>query len=534
MNCEMKKVILVDDDATLRIGIKTLVDWRQHGYLWAGEAKDGAQALELIHDCQPDIVITDMKMPGMDGIALIREIRKQTPAPYIIALSSYDDFPLVREAMKLGAADYLLKLELTPAVLLQSLSKAPLLHDAVDSQEIEREMQQERALRDLICRFYLDEAEIGTRLKDAGIEFTEADVFCMLVKVEDLFLFEESTEEEYHTLTFSIRNIVAEIIEDCMHAYYADGKTGELYIFCEIKQPVREHQPDEIAGEVARRCRTMLMQYLDIRCVVGIGKGNRTAGGLAVACLQAADAVRSRFYADGDGVLWWKGPCPETVEELPSSIYAVRQQMIKGLEIRDTQAVREAIASVKEWIGGKYFSRNVVFAMIIELTGAVREYFERYGMEMEDFLSDSRHDFTKLSDFQTISEVLAWLNVLENELVAYIGQERSRSTLSVVHQVEEMLQERFSGEIGLTEVAQALGMTPGYISALMKKHTGMRFSEYLTRLRIEKAKELLANTDWKVYAVAAAVGYEDAFYFSRLFKRIMGVSPGDWRKNAAK
>ncbi len=533
MSHELKRVVLADDDAMLRIGLKTLVDWRQHGYLLAGEADDGAQALALIQAHQPDIVITDMKMPGMDGLALIKALQNLHPAPYIIVLSGYDDFPLVREAMKYGAADYLLKLELSPAVLLQSLARAPALSNAPVSDSQGLQLRQERILRDLISRFYLDEQEIADRLHDVGVCFSAPALYCMLVKAGDLFRFEESTEEEYHTLLFSIRSIAAEIVLDCMNAYFADGRTGELYLFGEIREQLSTDAPDRLVDALAVRLRAMLAQYLDIPCVSGMGKGENSAAGMAQACRQAADAVRGRFYAGQNGILWWKAGSPVGTEPAPMPIYTLRQQLAKGLDTLHAESIRTVLEQARTLIGEKCGPQNIVLALVIELADTVREYFDRLGMDPDSQLTHSRRTPAWFGRFQTTGEVLRWLDALQDDLCSYCGRERTRSGSTAVRRVEELLRKRFSGEISLTEVAEELELTPGYVSALMKRHTGMGFSEYLTRLRIEAAKELLADTNWKIYAVAAAVGYEDAFYFSRLFKRITGASPMDWRRAAA-
>ena len=188
------------------------------------------------------------------------------------------------------------------------------------------------------------------------------------------------------------------------------------------------------------------------------------------------------------------------------------------------------MAQVKALLAERRYAKGAVCAIVIELAGTVRDHFEHCGIHTENLLAKSRRDLTGLGSFQTVGEVLAWIDALQSDLDHYVEQERSRSGSAIVKRVEEILRKQFSSDINLTGVASELELTPGYISAQMKKQTGMSFSEYLTRLRIDEAKKLLADTDWKVYAVAEAVGYEDAFYFSRIFKRLTGTSPMDWRR----
>ena len=301
-------------------------------------------------------------------------------------------------------------------------------------------------------------------------------------------------------------------------------------MFGEIKEEFDDTDTEQLVNELATRLRSMLAQYLDIPCVIGIGKGESSAGGIAQACRNAADAVRSRFYAKDDGVLWWNAEAGMKTEELPASLYQARQQLARSLEALDENGIHAAMAQVKALLAERRYAKGAVYAIAIELAGTVRDHFEHCGIHTENLLAKSRRDLTGLGSFQTVGEVLAWIDALQSDLDHYVEQERSRSGSAIVKRVEEILRKQFSSDINLTGVASELELTPGYISAQMKKQTGMSFSEYLTRLRIDEAKKLLADTDWKVYAVAEAVGYEDAFYFSRIFKRLTGTSPMDWRR----
>lgn len=336
-----KRVLLVDDDAMVRIGLKTLVNWSGHGYQLIGEAENGTQALEIVRREQPEIVITDMKMPGMDGVALIRALQEIQPPPYVVALSGYDDFPLVREAMKQGAKDYLLKLELTPETLLQSLAGAPDT-PTDDIPKPDQTMLRSRVLRDLVFHFYLNEDDLEKRLQESGICWAGETVYCLLLKAGELFRFEEATEEECHTLLFSIRNIAEEIVGACLDAVSTEGKTGELYILGALRPELTGQDANVLIEQTAHRLHDMLQQYVDVSCMIGIGQGENTAGGMAEACSRAADAMRSRFYRLNDPVIWWQADlCPQTEPETFSTAEA-RRLLAEGISSLSAETVDEA------------------------------------------------------------------------------------------------------------------------------------------------------------------------------------------------
>lgn len=185
------KVLIVDDDATMRIGLKSMIPWEQHGYELIGDANDGKQALELVHAHSPHIIITDMKMPVMDGISLIRTLKKENFPCTFLVLSSYDDFDLVKAALKLGAIDYLLKLELDSHALLSSLAEARkklALFNAVSSEHIKSRTElQTEVLRKIICNHFYTEAEMIADMRNYEIKLNSGDIYCFFLKFGDFF-----------------------------------------------------------------------------------------------------------------------------------------------------------------------------------------------------------------------------------------------------------------------------------------------------------------------------------------------------------
>ena len=231
-----KRVLLVDDDAMVRIGLKTLVNWSGHGYQLIGEAENGTQALEIVRREQPEIVITDMKMPGMDWCCAHPSPARDTAAAVcgrakVVTMISH----WYCEAMKQGAKDYLLKLELTPETLLQSLAGAPDT-PTDDIPKPDQTMLRSRVLRDLVFHFYLNEDDLEKRLQESGICWAGETVHCLLLKAGELFRFEEATEEECHTLLFSIRNIAEEIVGACLDAVSTEEKPENciFWVRCDL------------------------------------------------------------------------------------------------------------------------------------------------------------------------------------------------------------------------------------------------------------------------------------------------------------
>ena len=296
------KILIVDDDATVRIGLKTLIAWEQYGYRLVGEAANGQQAIEIVHREQPHIIITDMKMPVMDGLTLIKTLKNEEGfSVAFLVLSSYDDFELVKGAMKLGAVDYFLKLELDVHMLLSCLDEVRKTITSADS-SCENETVggvsalQSKVIRNIISNYFFTEEEMIKQLKQSGIHLDTDSMYCLFIKINNILIFEESTEEEYYTLNYGIINVITEISNDCFDAYCVEGKTGEFYVIIAAQKDMKNGKEEELVALTARRLHKMLWQYLNLDCTVGIGRGKTTLDGIRKACHQAVEAVKSHYF----------------------------------------------------------------------------------------------------------------------------------------------------------------------------------------------------------------------------------------------
>lgn len=201
----------------------SLIDYT-YGYRLVGEAANGQQAIEIVHREQPHIIITDMKMPVMDGLTLIKTLKNEEGfSVAFLVLSSYDDFELVKGAMKLGAVDYFLKLELDIHMLLSCLDEVRKTITSADS-SCENETVggvsalQSKVIRNIISNYFFTEEEMIKQLKQSGIHLDTDSMYCLFIKINNILIFEESTEEEYYTLNYGIINVITEISNDCQRA----------------------------------------------------------------------------------------------------------------------------------------------------------------------------------------------------------------------------------------------------------------------------------------------------------------------------
>lgn len=529
----MYRVLIADDDATMRIGLRTMLNWEQHGYHIVAEAEDGRQALMLYRTTQPDIVITDMKMPEMDGVTLIKNLSQEESVPVILALSGYDDYKLVREAMKCGAIDYLLKLELTPSLLLSVLMQAEQRFTRQpDTNEYEKKsMLRTRVLRDFVSRFYLSAVEMEQRMSQADIIFPSSNKACFLIKTGDVFRFEELPEEEYHTLEFSVINIAQEIARESLCVFCVEGKTGEFYLIGSAMKDTGIEEFEKLCMETAERMEEMLRIYLDLSCVIGIGTEYGGIDALQTARYRAAEVVQYAFHFPEKRVLLFHDGLlpvqPDKAEEW--YVFEEKQKIQNGLSAMDDEVIKRSFAAIQHKLS-LIRSREQILYMVMMLSSAVYEYCVQCAIPVDRLLPEGFKGDSALLKLQTRERFLKWIEQLQRNIEVYFAEENRKGYQFIIQKAEKLIEEHYMEELSVQQVAAQLHLSPGYLSTLMKRYTRMSFVEYMTSVRIKHAKSYLRKSGFRVYEIAELVGYPDQFYFSRIFKRVTGRSPAEYRK----
>ncbi|MGK9251953.1 response regulator transcription factor [Paenibacillus humicus] len=395
------KVMLVEDELLVRLGIKSLVDWESHSFDYIGDAADGEMALELMEQGVPDILLTDIVMPRMDGLELIARVKEKYPDMMIIVLSSHDEYDYVRRAMKLGIEDYVLKTSIKPSVLLELLGEAAAKYEsrrgsgASPAPAERRESQADRMGRQL--RGELQEP------RPAGLELPPLPKGMRLLHLRVRGFRDESQRDSAFRL---LDHLVQSELRDFLGSSLCMPNPLEM---AALIQPL-ESTADAIAAD-------------------------------AIAAEAAAARIDSLIRASGS---------------------------MLGMELEAGLSPPCA-----DW-----------------------EELRGYYAEARRHAEESPPNAASREDIRG--------------LLAYLGENYAKS-------------------LSLKDAAARLSMSEAYLSTLFKRETGMNFTDWVNRLRIEKASEYLKKTDMPSYLISERVGYENINYFGRIFKKVKGISPQQFR-----
>lgn len=523
----MLRTVIVDDDFLVRSYLKGLDAWNRAGYTIIADVRDGEEALRLVEEEKPDVVITDISMPLMDGIELIRQIRKNDQRVSIVVLSCHDDFEYVKEAMKLGANEYVLKNSLDDNTLYDLLTN---LKNQISIQQTET--SQEEHTRKLIkmgshslkYHFFnrllsgtMTESEREKKRKEAGIcgRFVNSAVITMFLPSynamkEGLSILET---EQYSQLFLSNVTEQVDRLLGSESDYVEIIYLGEGVFCCFLdlssmhRSSLMKQRLTSVASACFRCCKEEPYDY-------AIGVSNICIGedGIRQAYQQAREMLKMSFYDTSD-ILYFDSQ-KKIGRQMPESANELLEKITVYAAGKRTEETKAAFELVIQDCRKNCTDSKIVLHWIRQMDKKVQ--LERVP---EDYSKIIRID--QLGDIcEEYCRKLFWDK----------KKEIPQGTSNVIKQAVDYIHQHYKNQIGLGEVADAVGLNSAYFSYLFKQDMGIGFSNYLLDCRMECAKSLLLNTNDKIKDVASQSGFNDYHYFSKAFKKLTGSSPADYRK----
>lgn len=523
----MTTILLVDDESAVRDAFRSVMDWEAHGFTIAAGAGSGVEALRLLRQQNFDVLVTDIRMPEMDGLALIEEALRVHPDLAVVVLSAYDDYSLVRKAFRLGAHDYFLKADSEPEELLDTLVGT--VERVRRSRHGERMIQEQRlAERDARVTRYLNASECdGESTSDQVRENLRVIVGDRRYLIARL-AFEDRSREHGHF----IEHARSRLQQKQMGEVFRSGD-AELVMLL-IPEPVRTEDDDSILLKRVAQFLYELLGFKDhgARTLFSVGMSGvyDDVDRCREAYCEASRMLEHRFeFGPGSIVTarMLRGDSTEPVDEaLEREIAAVVHEV--GLARFD--AVEEHLRVIRTFIADHHLSRDrALYSVYLRLYVKVQHLILARGIDLNDVLSENDRFLAQLQVADTLEEVdrrvVAWFAKLFEVLRSPTGEYAGNPVLTA----QAFMRRNYHRRLKLAQIAEHVAVHPGYLSRLFSQRVGISPIAFLTSLRIEKAKEQLRSTDLRVYEIAEANGFESAEYFARVFKRRTGVTPQEFR-----
>ena len=541
----MLKTFLVEDEVVIREMIKKMIPWEQYGFELAGEASDGEMALPLILKSKPDLLITDIKMPFMDGLTLCKLVKKELPNIKIVILSGYDDFNYAKQAINIGVEDYLLK-PITKNALIERLTEIRSRYEDEKTQreyyeKFHREMQayEKNSSRDffeVLVSGSLDMMEVYKRAEKLGLD--------IVAESYNVLIFTMNCNEDFSGQREGYSSWEAESLE-MLEKFFTGHPFAMLFRSNVFSYGVLIKGEKNSIRENTRICVEEIRKIFDRKednkeWFVAVGESVERLSQIQKSYHSASRAFSQRYLYDGK-VLYYD-------EMLAMEKKDVTNDDSEYLQKVDVNALNPTILQ-------KFLSNG----LLEETENFVQDYFYAIGQEpMESVVFRSYVILNvRFSVLSFLKELGCDTKTLEPEDTEKILAESGRNMESIIAYAEKLvsqaiqLRDRNSGnknrsilktavdfidqhymeeDMSLNKAANAANVSANHFSALFSQNMGQTFIEYLTSLRMDKAKEYLRCTGMRSSEIAGEVGYKDAHYFSYLFKKTQGMTPSDYRK----
>lgn len=531
-------VLIVDDEQLIRQGLKARMEYLNIEADEIFEADNGLRALKVLDEHPIDLVITDIRMPDMDGLTLIQEMQKREKNIQFIVLSGYAEFSYAETAIRLGVKAYLLK-PVSNEELKDAIEKV--YSEMEQHASVRQEIQQKKRMT-LEKHAYYQEKEINALFAEQNSGVIEHERLCEICGVEDreqikeqqfylaiikinkeTFEHQRFRQMDYELVRFAIRNIFGDIETQCgKQIVNSLSNQNQLYaIFC-------MNNPKKLRMEIDRmflRMRSVLEKKMDIYTTVGISRCTQSVSGKAAS--EARHALKQYVIYGKGNIYFYEDVKILTEEEFPVSQLHMLGQYMERNEIYKVKNLVQEMFS--EELVKKYGSAYLRI-MWIRIMNILLHHYERRGRtaaEVEKILQS----YNLPDQIQSLEEIRQRILEMAMECVrtenVADADARSKIQMAVGY-----IQEHFGENLTVNDLAEHYGMSSNYFSSMFKKEMNQSAINYITELRINKARELLEHSQLSVVDISKKVGYEDSQYFFRVFKKSVGMTPLRYRQDS--
>lgn len=529
----MYKLLIVDDEPLVQVGIKSMLNWAELGLEVCGTAINGQAALKIIEEQSPDIVITDIKMPVMDGLELTRICRQRygNTRPYFIILTSYEDFHMAKEALTYQVSDYLVKLELTPESLEESINrvleklrqaKAPETDAGVNVYPF-----YDKFFISLLHNLFESEEQFILQSRDLNLDFHYAGYVCCYGEIISPQADSLPMEKQLSLFTSSLQ-MIKELVIKYMPCYALSLDMRHFaLIFCYEKMTEgNENSYHEEIAEILTQISITLHNYYNVTLRCGIGNLVETTSAVSDSYQYSRQAYQAS--TPSQPIAFFEQCTADNSSHSSFNISLFKADLTKAFEEYDSEILSKTITSICELFSAhpQYYVQALDAACnILYLSISLLQNGETI---VSEFFKDSPDGYRSIYRQTSVEQIVSWLNTFSENLSQLFENRRKDYKNHIVTNVRKYINEHISERLSLNEVAAVFGISPNYLSQLFSKYNETGFSEYINICKINESKKLLEDGNLKVYEVAEMLGFESAFYFSKVFKKVEGMSPTEY------
>ncbi|QTL98814.1 response regulator [Iocasia frigidifontis] len=537
----MYKVLVVDDEYLERKALRIILEDRNelNNVKIVGESGNGKDAIKVARETKPDIIFMDVKMPKMNGLKSIKNIKKELPDVKFIILTAYDEFDYVQQALKLGINDYLLK-PVRPQKVMEIVLK---LIKQIEKTRVELKKQQ--LMKDKLAMvmpyikifFVLDLIfeRINTleeiKARSELFNVTEMPSVVMIVDIDEFAQMTQSNNEvKRQILKREIFSVLEEYEKLHSSLMVVPINSDKILILYFGSASVENMSIREWLKKLADKIRKDIADKTAFTVTIAIGKYYSDPRMLSKSYYEALTALRQYLFIGNNAVVHFEDINNVDYEE-GRYPYLVEKKLIEGIKFAKGVADINLLIDkfFQEWAIDDNCNSIVVKARLIELLGILSRAAVEAGAKFKEISSLNFTYTRKLLEIDSAIALKTWLNKFLQLLIEKINEREDSLKKKAVYKGVDYVKNNFEHNISLYEVAEEANLSEHYFSRLFKEEMGCTFVEYITKVRLDEAKRRLKNGNENISQIAQEVGYNEPGYFSKVFKKHCGMSPSQFR-----
>lgn len=528
---ELYNVLLVDDEADVLQAMKKKIDWEALGFCLAGTAENGQEALEMAEQLHIDVVMTDIKMPYMDGLTLCKNLKQSYRNMKVIIYSGFDDFEFAREAVHLEAEEYLLK-PISAGDMEAAFSKVrkKLDQEYDEYRNLNRLSEYYRkslpAMREQLVMGILEGRIAGERAR-AMMETYEICLDSPFYVVAALYMDVNPREEQpqpAQLFTLSLKDMVQDYLKNRTR-FFSTAFLDQVIVIFMLDE---REEIDQVLYHLDQICK-MGFRVLKSSVTAAVGQICANTDALHTSYEEAVNAMEYRSILGSGQVLYINDIEPCSEENILVTEHEF-QNLVHAVKLANRDETNAAIAQIMDSIRKEPISPGQYQLLFMELLSELMKIGRAYKLHPNQIFGEHAGSWQELYRMVTVDELEGWLQEVCTNLRHVLRHERRDSAARLTEQAKAYIEEHYKeSDLSADSLCRCLNVSAAYFSTIFKREVGMSFVAYLTKIRLEHALELLRTTEDKTYIIASRVGYMEPNYFSYVFKKQYGISPSKYR-----
>lgn len=529
----MYKVLIVDDEVLVRVGLKTTIDWEAIGFTVVGEAANGEQGFEQYKRHNPDVIITDIKMPKLDGLWLIESVRKENKNVRILVLTCYDEFSYVRHALKVGADDYILKSEVEDeeliAVMKSIKNKIDEQSNAISKQnkaKINLNDMKRFLLNDMIKTNFVIDDKMNERCLELGFTIYDTKFAFASISVQEEIFQNKSDSFSLNQIHSAITNIIfTKLVDRGIEYIYNNDKNKNMLFMSSAKLSLVE------LNRIFTSVKNASNQYFDVSLNVVYTdpfENIDTSFNVYEDFIQKEQILfyekeQSFFIVNMNNICF----CDVNVFDLKKQYNKIFIEYIGQEKLKNSN---DLMSEINAYFKENNINPGAVKIFYSNLIGDIFNNYEQLFKENEEIMHYEYYHY-KIINSKNLRSIIHLVSEFISNVLSEIKLSRYKNSKWIISKALCFIENNYFQKISLEDVARELNLSKHYLCNVFKKETGENMSLYINKLRIEKAKDLFLKSDCKIKEIFEEVGYSNQQYFSKVFKKITGMTISKYKEN---